>query len=388
MAQAEYQRRTEKVRALMEQVGIDGLLVASQYNRRYLTGFSPTDGDITESSGWALLTAKSLYLITGTFHLTGLEPEIEPSEAAVLLTDQAPSTKVLAAAMEREGIRRLGFEQQWLSYDRYVRIRGALDGTGELVPMHDLVEQVRARKDEVEISIMRRAADIAYRAFAQLMTEIRVGMTERQVAFRLDALMRESGAEGPSFPTIVACGPGGALPHAVPGDRELTPGEPLLIDFGCRVDGYCSDQTRTVCLGEPTPKLKEIYGIVRAAQDAAERALREGARRGRDIDGAARQVIVDAGYGEQFIHSTGHGVGLAVHELPYVASPRTSDPAADAELAAMEGIAPGMVITNEPGIYLPGWGGVRLEDMLVAREDGVEVLTVRNPENIFSIGLE
>lgn len=386
MVAADYGRRLAATRARMEEVGVDALLIASQYNRRYLTGFSHADGDITESAGWALVTRDALNLITGTFFLTSLEHEIEPSGVVVLSTDEAPPQKVLAKALEEGGVRRLAFEKDWLSYGRYERVRAAVAERVELVPEGDLIEQARMEKDQAELDVMRRAAQLADGAFARLITEIRAGMTERQIAARLDELMVSMGASGPSFPTIVACGPGAALPHAVPSEREIQPGEPLLIDFGCILEGYCSDLTRTIVLGEPTPKLTEIYGIVRSAQDAAEAALRAGARRGREVDGAARKVIADAGYGEQFIHSTGHGVGMAVHELPYVASPRSSDPEAEAMLAKVEGFGPHTVITVEPGIYIAGWGGVRLEDMTVTTETSAELLSNRNPERILVVG--
>ena len=219
-----------------------------------------------------------------------------------------------------------------------------------------MIERVRATKDDAEIATMRRAADIANRAFAALLGELRVGMTERQIAATLERLMIDLGAEGPSFPTIVGGGPGGALPHWVPSDRPVQAGEPLLIDFGCRVDGYCSDLTRTICIGEPDAKLVEIYGVVRAAQDAALDALRSGVRRGQDMDAAARKVIEDAGYGKEFMHSLGHGVGLAVHELPAVQPARVSTPEVEAEMAEMERIGPNSVVTNEPGHLHRGLG--------------------------------
>jgi Xaa-Pro aminopeptidase len=248
-----------------------------------------------------------------------------------------------------------------------------------------MVQMVRAVKDAAEIATMRRAADVADQAFEQLLDEIKVGMTEREIATLLEQHMIELGASGTSFPTIVACGPGGAQPHAVPTDRPVRPGEPLLIDFGCRVDGYCSDTTRTFCIGEPDPKLTELYAIVREAQDAGFKALADGVRKGRDVDMAARKVIEDAGYGEQYFHSLGHGIGLAIHELPVTATLRVQTPEADADLAKREQLEPNSVISNEPGIYIPGWGGVRLEDMALVTADGYEIMTTRNPEHVRSI---
>ncbi|MBF6590245.1 MAG: aminopeptidase P family protein [Ktedonobacterales bacterium] len=385
MAQADYGRRLAATRARLTAAGLDGLLISSAYNRRYLTGFTPTDGDITESSGWVMVTPKTFGLITGTFHLNGIEDEIQPSGVGVLLTDEALPWDVAARVAGEDGVRRLGFEKAWLSFDRYDRVRRALPAGTELIPSDDLIRHVRAVKDAAEIATMRRAADIANRAFAQLTSRIQVGMTERRIAALLDQLMKDLGAEGPSFPTIVACGPGGALPHAVPTDRGVRPGEPLLIDFGCRVDGYCSDLTRTFCIGEPEPKLVEIYAIVRQAQDAAFEALRSGTRQGRAVDAAARKVIDDAGYKDEFMHGLGHGVGLAVHELPAATMLRIKTPEQEAELAKVETIETDSVVTNEPGIYIAGWGGVRLEDMVLVTAGGAELFTDRNPKDILSI---
>ena len=389
MTDADYGRRLARTREAIAQAGLDGLLIASQYNRRYLTGFTAHDGDITESSGWVLVTPSTFGLVAGTFQLSGVEDEIVPSGVQVLSTDKALPWSVVADAVKADGVRRLGFEKDWLSYDRYARVRDALNQTvgadAELLPADDLVVMVRAIKDAAEIATMRRAADVADDAFEQLLTEIKVGMTEREIASLLEQHMVELGASGVSFPTIVACGPGGAQPHAVPTDRPVRAGEPLLIDFGCRVDGYCSDTTRTFCIGEPDPKLVELYNIVRRAQDAGFQALADGVRRGRDVDAAARAVIEEAGYGEQYFHSLGHGVGLAIHELPVTAKLRIQTPEADAEMAKREQLEPNSVITNEPGIYIPGWGGVRLEDMVLVGDDGYEIMTTRNPEHVRSI---
>lgn len=385
VAEADYGRRLAAARARIAAADLDGLLVSSPHNRRYLTGMSAADGDITESAGWALVTPKTFALIAGTFHLNGVEHEIVPSGVRVLRNDEALSESLVAQVAADDGMRRLGFEKEWLSYLRYERLRTATGAETELVPADDLIEHVRAQKDAAEIATMRRAAEVAERAFAQLLGQIRLGMTERQIAALLDRLMIDQGASGTSFDTIVACGPGGALPHAVAGDREVRAGEPLLIDFGCRVDGYCSDCTRTFCLGEPDPKLVEIYAIVREAQNAGMAALRAGERRGRAVDAAAREVIERAGYKDQFFHGLGHGVGLAIHELPKATWLKINTPEMDAELAKVETIPTNSVVTNEPGIYIPGWGGVRLEDMLLVGEREVEPFVARNPETILAI---
>jgi Xaa-Pro aminopeptidase len=385
MADADFGQRLARTRAAIAQAGLDGLLITSQYNRRYLTGFTAHDGDITESSGWVLVTPNTFGLVAGTFQLSGVEDEIVPSGVQVLSTDKAAPWSVVAEAIKADGTKRLGFEKDWISYDRYSRLHRELGTDAELIPADDMVQMVRAVKDAAEIATMRRAADVADQAFEQLLDEIKVGMTEREIATLLEQHMIELGASGTSFPTIVACGPGGAQPHAVPTDRPVRPGEPLLIDFGCRVDGYCSDTTRTFCIGEPDPKLTELYAIVREAQDAGFKALADGVRKGRDVDMAARKVIEDAGYGEQYFHSLGHGIGLAIHELPVTATLRVQTPEADAELAKREQLEPNSVISNEPGIYIPGWGGVRLEDMALVTADGYEIMTTRNPEHVRSI---
>ncbi len=386
MEHADYAARLAQTRQRIAEAGLDGLLIASQYNRRYLTGFAAVDHDITESAGMALVTRGGFGLITSTFALNGVEDEIKPSGVTPLLTDNDTIVNVLAKTLRDEGgVKKLGFEKDWMSYATYARLSEGLGKAVKLVPTDDLIEWVRAGKDGAEMATMRRAADIANRAFAALLKDIRVGMTEREIAAMLESHMVALGAEGPSFSTIVAGGPGGAQPHWVPSDRPVQAGEPLLIDFGCRVDGYCSDLTRTVVIGKADAKLREIYGIVRAAQDAALEALRAGARTGREVDAAARKVITEAGYGKEFMHSLGHGVGLAVHELPVVSRMRVSTPAAEAEMARNERLEPGSVITNEPGIYIAGWGGVRLEDMIYVGEKGVEVMTDRNPKRIVAI---
>ncbi len=386
MEHADYTSRLAQTRQRIADAGLDGLLIASQYNRRYLTGFTATDHDITESAGLALVTRGTFGLLTSTFALNGVEDEIKPSGVSALLTDGDTLANVLDRTLRDEGgVKKLGFEKDWMSYATYARLRDALGETVELVPTDDLVELVRARKDDAELATIRRAADIANRAFALLLKDIKVGMTERQIAATLERHMVDLGAEEPSFPTIVAGGPGGAQPHWVPSDRPVQAGEPLLIDFGCRVDGYCSDLTRTIVIGEPDEKLREIYDLVRRAQDAALETLRAGGRRGTEMDAAARKVIADAGYGKEFMHSLGHGVGLAVHELPAASRVRVSTPEAEAEMARIERFESGAVVTNEPGIYIVGWGGVRLEDMIFIGEDSVEVPTDRNPEQIVTI---
>jgi Xaa-Pro aminopeptidase len=258
------------------------------------------------------------------------------------------------------GGERWGFDGEAVSFDLHRRLQEA--GLS-LVPTSGMVLGLRMVKDREEIAKLRRACAIAADALEEAFDRIRPGMTEREAALWLEVRMREMGAEGPAFPFIVASGPRGSLPHATAGSRALAPGDMVTFDVGCRYFGYHSDITRTVALGRPSPELQEVYELVRRAQEAGIAAVRPGVR-ARDIDAAARQVIVDGGYGERFGHGTGHGVGLEIHEWPRLSS-RSDD-----ELRA------GMVLTVEPGIYLPGLGGVRIEDTVLVTEDGAQILTV------------
>ncbi|MEA3459204.1 MAG: M24 family metallopeptidase, partial [Chloroflexota bacterium] len=226
----------------------------------------------------------------------------------------------------------------------------------------DMVEKIRAVKEEDELKKIKRAVALTDEAFAHIVDFIEPGMTEKEVAWELEVFMRTYGAEKMAFDPIVAAGPNGAMPHATPSEQAIRPGESLIMDFGCVIDGYHSDMTRTICLGRPDDRFQEVYDLVLSAQLAAEEAIRPGMM-GKEADGIAREVIEKAGYGEQFGHGLGHGVGLAIHEKPTLGA------------LSCDVLEPGMVFTVEPGIYIPGWGGVRIEDVVVLGEDGPEVLT-------------
>ena len=259
------------------------------------------------------------------------------------------------------GIERLGFEAEHVTVDELHTLSGA---AGDLawVPLKRVVENVRAIKDEDEVEAIRRAVALTDAAFAHFVDVLEPGMRERQAAWEIEKYMREHGASKVSFDLIVAAGPNGALPHARPGDAPIAEGEPIVVDIGATVDGYASDMTRTVCVGNPAAKYLEVWQIVLRAQEAAERAIHAGMV-GREADAIARDVIAQAGYGDYFGHGLGHGVGLAVHEAPRAG--RLSD----------DILQPGMTLTVEPGIYLPGEFGVRIEDLVVVRDDSVEVLS-------------
>jgi len=270
----------------------------------------------------------------------------------------------LPALLRRLGTGRLGFESVRLSVRQHRRIQAELAQAGctaELVAVEDLVEALRTVKDEDEVAATRRALALAEAVFEDCLRRLRPGMTEKELAWRMETGMRAAGAESLSFPVIVAAGPNSALPHAIPGDRPVGEGEPILFDWGARLDGYCSDISRTVVLGRPDDTFRQVFQVVLDAQRMAIDAMRAGAS-SRAVDAVARDHIEKRGFGGRFGHGLGHGTGLAIHE-----SPRLS-PLKDLPLEA------GMVTTVEPGIYLPEWGGVRLENMVVVRADGAEVL--------------
>ena len=336
---------------------LDALLVTQPDNRRYLSGF-------TGSAGVLLVTPREAVLLTDFRYV---EQAAAQAPAFEVVKFEGLAWPVLAEQAARLGLRRLGFEAEDLTVDGHLRLQEALRQTApqvELVPLRGFVEALRQVKDPAEIDALRRAVELADRAFESVAARLAPGLTEREVAWRLEVAMRERGAEGVSFPIIVAAGPNGAMPHHRPTDRPIAAGEPIVIDMGCRLDGYCSDMTRTITLGEPDSRFWEIYHVVLRAQQACEDGLKAGMM-GTAGDALARDVIAAAGYGEQFGHGTGHGVGLAVHEQPYLS--RT----ARGEVEVRERA----IVTVEPGIYLPGWGGVRIEDMVVVGPTRCHVLT-------------
>ncbi|HEY8497776.1 MAG TPA: Xaa-Pro peptidase family protein [Limnochordales bacterium] len=356
MTLQETQRRVAALRRRLQEAGLDGLVVVDGANRRYLSG-------LASSAGVALIPRDEA-------HPPTLLVDARYTEQARV---QAPGYRViqhgdhvwddLRGVLEAYGIRRLGFEAEHLSYRQAVRWQEAIPGV-TWVPVDHQVEALRAVKSAAELERLRRAVRIADEAFAAVVPALRAGMSEREVAWRLEAFMRERGAERMAFDLIVGSGPNAALPHAAPGPRRLQPGDTVVLDFGCVYEGYHSDMTRTVVVG-PTvePRAQEVYRLVLEAQQAGIRAIRPGVT-GREVDAAARQVIEAAGFGEYFGHGLGHGVGLEVHE-PIPRLSRTSDTV----------LEPGMVTSVEPGVYIPGWGGVRIEDLVLVTETGCEILT-------------
>jgi Xaa-Pro aminopeptidase len=342
----------------------DALLVAGPENRRYLSGFTARDDSLTESCGLLLITREKAFLLTDFRYQEWARQEAPDLE--VLVYPQSLGT-TLAGILKDLGVRSLGFEAAYLTYRQYQRLTQAVADTGLKVdwqPLAGTVEGLREIKTPEEVAVMRQALALTEEVLLEVVKNLAPGRTEGQVAWEIEQRLREKGAEGLAFPPIVAAGPNSARPHHQPGDYRLKEGEPIIIDLGARMDGYCADLTRTFILGPPDEQFRKIYHLVRQAQARAEQGLRAGMD-SQAADALAREVIAAAGYGEAFGHSLGHGLGLAVHEAPSLS------PHKDRATT----LRPGSVFTVEPGIYLTGWGGVRLEDMVLLHGDRAEILT-------------
>lgn len=352
--------RLDRVRAMLRERALDAALVTHPANRFWLTGFPADDHGPDESSGVALIDRTGATLLVSGTNYPWAAASVVPGVDAERWTHPWPM--FVADRLAASGARKVGFEEQALTVGDWSAMREQAGDRLELAPLGGALDALRAVKESAELDVVAQAIRLTDDVFRVICTEIRPGMTERAVADRIETLMRELGAQGPAFPTIVASGPHAARPHHEPSDRRLAPSEPIIIDMGARLAGYCADLTRTVCLGEPTEPFASIYTIVEAAQERALDAIRPGMS-GREADAVAREAIAAAGYGEQFIHGLGHGLGIKVHEAPSLG--RTSE----------DVLRPGQVVTVEPGIYVEGWGGVRIEDVGVVTDDGLRDLT-------------
>ncbi len=347
--------RIRRVLSELQQKQLDGLLVSQPENRRYLSGF-------TGSAGFLIISQRETFLLSDFRYMTQ-GPQQAPEYEFVKVERGFPK-RGLKPILEHVTGGRIGFEAADMTVSGHAAWLEGIKDSGlpaELVATENLVEGPRAVKDEQELTIIAEAVRIVDDAFAKLRETIRPGMSERDVAWRLEQLVREEGAEALSFPTIIASGPNAAKPHHGVSDRKIQAGEPIVCDFGAKYEGYCSDITRTICIGQPDAKFNEIYELVLKAQLTAELRILPGIE-AKVGDQYARDVISQAGYGEQFGHGLGHGVGLQVHEAP------TMGPSGELKLA------PAMTVTVEPGVYLPEWGGVRIEDICFVRHNGLEVV--------------
>ena len=360
--------RLRRLRERMADVGLDGFLVGAPVedtfhthaaNRRYLSGF-------TGSMGWLLITTDAAFIAVDFRYFEQAERE---SPDFTLFRANGGMETWLGQLLGEAGLmgKRIGFEPAGATVSAFQAMKKAIGNipTGErpkLLAAPPLVEEMRAVKEPDEIAAIQRAVDLGDEAFESVANRIEPGWTERQVAWEIEKYAREHGADGLSFETIVAAGPWGAMPHAQPRDRPIQAGEPVVIDMGVRVDGYCSDLTRTITAGGEDGRFREIYDIVLTAQLTAEELVQSGMN-GAEAHMLAHNVITEAGYGENFGHGLGHGVGLLVHELPRLAK------------TSKDELKDGMVATIEPGIYLSDWGGVRIEDMVVIENGKARVMS-------------
>lgn len=338
----------------LESRGLDAMLLTGEANRFYASGFHSAGTD-----GVALVTRNRAYYFTDARYIEAADRCVRGAEVQMVGRGRGYTT-LLEEVVQSQKLRQVGFEDAYMTVADCQLYRKAL--SCELVPATELLLELRCVKDSRELENMVAAQRIAERALEELLNEIRPGITEKEIAARLQYLMLHYGAENMSFDPIAVSGSNGSMPHGVPSEKPLAAGEFLTMDFGCIKNGYCSDMTRTVAIGFATEEMQLVYQTVLAAQVAGITAARAGAT-GAAIDSAARRVIADAGYGEYFSHSFGHGVGVEIHEAPN-ATPGNGNP-----------LPAGAVISAEPGIYLPGKMGVRIEDVIVLKEGGCVNIT-------------
>jgi Xaa-Pro aminopeptidase len=356
-------KRLQRLRVSVNEKGLDALLISQSDNVRYLSGF-------TGSSGWLLISEQNAVLATDFRYVEQAEkesPDFEIIQVKQQLHDWLPGI------VTDFRWHKLGFEANYISYDSYHKVNDAIKTRQvnlELIPTTGIVEQLRSIKETEELALIKKAAKLTDAVFEHAKSVIRPGIMEKEAAWEIEKIFRQGGSEGIPFEIIVASGPNSALPHARPTEKIIRSHEPVLIDMGARINGYCSDFSRTIFLGKPNKTFSDIYDVVLRAQTTAIEKIKSNMDASQ-ADNFARSVIEQAGYGDCFGHGLGHGVGLVVHESPTI-NPNSSDSLTDA-----------MVFTIEPGIYLTGQGGVRIEDLVVLENGKVKVLSKGN-KNLLS----
>lgn len=354
------QLRLERLRAAVADLHLDAVLITDPLNRRYLTGHRGGDHGLTESGGVALISPDRALLLADRNNLAWVAAEAEP-----IFDVQAwerPWINSVATIAGQQNWTRIGFEDSAMLVSTHAALTGLLGDDRTLVPIGARATLLRAIKDADEITILGRAIRLTDRVAVEATALLAAGITERELARRIDDLFRAGGSEGPSFPTTVASGPNSSRPHHASSSRAIQENEPIIIDMGARMDGYCADLTRTFWIGSPTPQYESVYNAVARAHSAALARVRAGVPLA-DIDRAARESLAADGFEANVIHSVGHGVGLEIHEAPSVS------------IAAEGRLEAGQVVTIEPGVYFPDWGGVRIEDVVLVTEDGCRVLS-------------
>ncbi|WP_148410852.1 M24 family metallopeptidase [Murimonas intestini] len=352
----------KRISEILKEKKLDAILVSDPFNMRYITGFRGGEG-------YVYLSEQRQVLLTDSRYTTQARDEADGFEI-VQVDGTADYIKRLYGFMQEENVKVLGFEDEHLIY---VSVKSLQDGCPgvEFAALGGALNRLRIIKNEAELKALRQAEHVGDLAFEEILKIIRPGMTELQVAAELEYSMKKNGAVRTSFETIVASGINSAMPHAIPSEKKIESGDFVTMDFGCMIDGYCSDMTRTIVVGKADEKQKEIYNIVLQAQLAALDAVKAGMK-GSEVDKVARDIIYSAGYQECFGHGLGHSVGLFIHEDPRL-SPKCH-----------EVLEENMIQTVEPGIYVPGFGGVRIEDMIIVKKDGHENLT-HSPKELLEV---
>jgi Xaa-Pro aminopeptidase len=354
-------KRIARVKKILPQINIDTLMVSVDENRRYLSGFRGHDTQFDESAGALFISESGLILSTDSRYE---EQAVKEAPLFEIICHKEGFAKEIPKILKQLGTKKLGVESKRISLIDYRKTAKEIKKSGlkiKLAETENIIEHLREIKNEKEILSIKKALFIAESVYSDIQGYIKPGITEKEAAWKIEKGLREAGAESVSFPVIVASGPNSALPHAIPSDRKFKKGEPILFDWGAKVDGYCSDISRTIVIGEPDDMFKKVYNTVLEAQSMAIKAIRSGTD-SKYIDSVARNHIEKSGFKGRFGHGLGHGTGLSIHEQPRL-SPLTN--------SILES---GMVVTIEPGIYIPGWGGVRLENMVVVRKNRAEVL--------------
>ena len=349
--------RLRRLRIYMKDQDISGIVVTKPENRRYLSGFTGT-------AGMLFVSQDNSFLLTDFRYIE--QAKIQAPDCQIIKYSKSPY-EVLDELVKKLSIVKIGFESDYVTFDNYRHLTRIVD-QNKLTPI--IIDGLRIVKEQQEIERIKKAVDIADKAFSRILTFIRPGLTEQDVALELEYQMRSLGAEKSAFDIIVASGSRGALPHGVASSKNVELGDLVTMDFGAVYQGYHSDITRTICMGKASEKQKEVYSIVLKSQLAGVQAVKSG-RTGKEVDSVARKTIEDAGYGDYFGHGLGHGVGLAIHEEPRL-SPSNEDGV----------LTESMIVTVEPGIYIPDWGGIRIEDTVVVAADKAEVLTASSKQLI------
>lgn len=344
----------------LDGLGIDALIVVGSTNRRYFSGWSADDHAPDRPSGVMLIAPDETILFASPTNLPWARAEVLPGVTTVELSQGWPSA--LADEVNARGFTIVGFEDAVTPVAHFWQLADKLEEGVRLVPVADAIDTMRTVKTERELGLIRQALDLTDIAFGRAASHLRVGLSERQLADFIDQQFQDLGSDGQAFDTIVASGPNAARPHHSPGSRAIQPGEPVIIDMGARVAGYCGDLTRTVWVGQPSSRLGTMYHLVAEAQRAAFAAIKSGVD-ARTVDQVARDVFAAADVEHYFVHGLGHAIGLRIHESPFLGN------------QSQDVLQAGQVITIEPGVYIPGWGGVRIEDVVVVEWNGYANLT-------------